>query len=156
MLVRGEIVIQRPIEEVFDFVADERNEPKYNPQMTVAEKVTEGPVGVGTRFHCLMTGRGGPADMAIEFTGFDRPRRIVETTHVSNVMVIDGELHFEPVADGTKMTWLWDLHPRGMYKLLGPMIRRTGERQEAAVWTGLKHVLESPASPVFAGGRVSR
>jgi uncharacterized membrane protein len=32
MRVTGEIVIERPIDEVFDFVADERNEPQYNPQ----------------------------------------------------------------------------------------------------------------------------
>jgi hypothetical protein len=42
MLVKGDIVINRPIDEVFDFVADERNEPKYNPQMTLAEMVTQG------------------------------------------------------------------------------------------------------------------
>ena len=50
MLVQGDIVISRPIDEVFDFVADERNEPKYNPQMTLAEMVTQGPIGVGSKF----------------------------------------------------------------------------------------------------------
>src|SRR6266700_4799156 len=30
MVVQGDIVINRPVDEVFDFVADERNEPKYN------------------------------------------------------------------------------------------------------------------------------
>ena len=47
MLVKGDIVINRPIDEVFDFVADERNEPKYNPQMKLAQMVTQGPIGVG-------------------------------------------------------------------------------------------------------------
>ena len=32
-----------PEAEVFDFVADERNELKYNPEMTMAEKVTDWP-----------------------------------------------------------------------------------------------------------------
>jgi len=27
--IQGEIVINRPVDEVFDFVADERNEPRY-------------------------------------------------------------------------------------------------------------------------------
>jgi hypothetical protein len=31
--VEGEIVINRPVEEVFDFVADERNEPRYNSRI---------------------------------------------------------------------------------------------------------------------------
>ncbi|MGZ6639243.1 MAG: SRPBCC family protein [Solirubrobacteraceae bacterium] len=49
--VEGEIIINRPEEEVFDFVADERNEPRYNPRMVRAEKISEGPIGPGTRFH---------------------------------------------------------------------------------------------------------
>jgi len=44
---RGGIVIGRPVEDVFDFVADERNEPLYNPRMIRAEKVTPGPVDKG-------------------------------------------------------------------------------------------------------------
>jgi hypothetical protein len=28
--INGEILINRPVQEVFDFVADERNEPRYN------------------------------------------------------------------------------------------------------------------------------
>jgi hypothetical protein len=30
---------------VFDFVADERNEPRYNPRMLLAEKISSGPRG---------------------------------------------------------------------------------------------------------------
>lgn len=48
--VSGEIRIERPVEEVFDFVADPRNEPIYNPRMLQSEKITDGPIGVGTRF----------------------------------------------------------------------------------------------------------
>ena len=91
MRVEGDIVIERPLHEVFDFVADERNEPQYNPQMTRAEKVSPGPIGVGTRFNSVMTGVGPAAEMTIEFTEFDRPRRIAETTHLSN-MDIEGVL----------------------------------------------------------------
>ena len=42
--VVGEIVINRPVEQVFDFVADERNEPRFNPKMLTVEKATPGPV----------------------------------------------------------------------------------------------------------------
>jgi hypothetical protein len=31
--IEGEIIVHRPVEEVFDFVADERNEPLYNRRM---------------------------------------------------------------------------------------------------------------------------
>jgi uncharacterized protein YndB with AHSA1/START domain len=74
--VEGEIIIHRPVEEVFDFVADERNEPRYNPRMLDVELITDGPIGLGTRFRVeLMTG-GRTMPMTIEFTGFDPPRRL--------------------------------------------------------------------------------
>ena len=40
--IEGEIVIDRPVEDVFDFVADQSSEPQYNPQMVRAEKITRG------------------------------------------------------------------------------------------------------------------
>jgi len=145
MLVQGDIVINRPIEEVFDFVADERNEPKYNPQMTLAEMVTQGPIGVGSKFHCVMTG-AGTTDVAVEFTEFVRPRRLGSTSHISN-MDINGTVLFESQGQSTKLKWLWNIEPRGFLKLLGPMVRRMGERQELAIWTGLKKLMEAESLP---------
>ncbi len=40
--INGEIFIARPPEVVFDCVSDQRNEPKYNPGMVRAEKLTPG------------------------------------------------------------------------------------------------------------------
>jgi len=47
--IEGEIVISRPVDVVFDYVADQSHEPQYNPHMVRAEKITAGPVGKGTR-----------------------------------------------------------------------------------------------------------
>jgi len=145
VLIQGDIVINRPIDEVFDFAADECNEPEYNPDMTLAEKVTQGPIGVGSKFHCVMTGARS-ADMTIEYTEFDRPRRLASTAHMSS-MDINGTLLFEPQGQSTKMKWLWNIEPRGFMKVLGPIVRRMGERQELANWTAMKKVLEAQSPP---------
>jgi len=145
LLIQGDIVINRPIDEVFDFAADECNEPEYNPDMTLAEMVTQGPIGVGSKFHCVMTGARA-ADMTIEYTEFDRPRRLASTAHMSS-MDINGTLLFEPQGQSTKMKWLWNIEPRGFMKVLGPIVRRMGERQELANWTAMKKVLEAQSQP---------
>jgi hypothetical protein len=41
------------------------------------------------------------------------------------------------------MQWVWDVRPRGVLKLMGPIISRMGERQERTIWTNLKRVLEA-------------
>jgi uncharacterized protein YndB with AHSA1/START domain len=139
--VQGEIVIHRPPNEVFDFVADEENEPRYNPQMQVAKKVTQGPIGVGTSFRAEMTGRGRVVPLTIQFTEYERPRRIAERVQMK-AMDLTGGLTFEPVGGGTRMRWLWNLEPHGVLRFMGPLVAFMGRRQERRIWTGLKHLLE--------------
>jgi polyketide cyclase/dehydrase/lipid transport protein len=146
--IAGDIVIDRPVEVVFDYVADQSNEPQYNPQMVRAEKMTAGPVGVGTRFRSAVASMGRTAEMVIECTGYDRPRRLDSTTTMQQAD-IGYTLTFEPAGTGTRMRWSGQVRPKGAYRLLGPMITWMGRRQERRIWTGLKHRLEaSPADAV--------
>jgi Polyketide cyclase / dehydrase and lipid transport len=142
MHVEGSIVIDRPVDEVFDFVADERNEPRYNAGMIRVEKLSPGPIGLGTCFEAEMISGGRRAPMTIEFTTFDRPRRLASSTRLST-MDIHGTLLFEPVPEGTRMTWRWELRPRGLLRVAGPLVRRMGQRQEQEIWAGLKRCLEA-------------
>jgi carbon monoxide dehydrogenase subunit G len=147
--IEGEIMINRPVEEVFDFVADERNEPRYNPRMLSSELLTPEPVGLGSRFRAEMRTRPRPVVMTVEFTGYDRPRRLASTPRLAT-MDIGGTLTFDPVPGGTRMRWSWDVAPRGLLKLLTPVVARIGARQERAIWTGLKRVLEGQEAPFSA------
>jgi hypothetical protein len=144
--IQGEIMIHRPVEEVFDFVADERNEPRYNPGMVRAELLTPEPVGLGSRFRAEMRTWPRPVVMTTVNTGYDRPRRLVSTTRLAT-MDIQGTLTFDPVPVGTRMRWSWQMRPRGLLKLLTLVMAGIGRRQEEAIWTGLKRVLEAQEAP---------
>lgn len=77
--IHGEVTINAPVDEVFDPVADERNEPRYNPRIVRAEKVSEGPVGRGSRFVAEPKNMGLRGQMALDVLEYDRPRsRAVE------------------------------------------------------------------------------
>jgi uncharacterized protein YndB with AHSA1/START domain len=140
--IAGEITIGRPIEVVFDYVADQTNEPTYNPSMVRAEKVTEGPIGKGTRFRSMVRSAGRNADMLIEFTGYDRPRLLASTTTMEQAD-IDYTLAFEADAAGTRMRWSGDVRPKGAFRLLSPWITRLGRRQEQRIWQSMKSHLEA-------------
>src|SRR6266540_2070864 len=143
--IEGEIVIDRPVEEVFDFVADERNEPRYNPRLRRAEQISAGPIGPGTRFRAETTTLGRPVPMVIELTTCERPRRLASETHLST-MDIHGTLTFDPIPGGTRMRWSWELKPRGVFRLLTPIVARMGRRQEQTIWASLKRFLEAQAT----------
>ena len=97
--IKGDIVIDRSVEDVFDYVADERNEPTYNAQMRLAEKISDGPIGVGTQYRAEVMSGGRPISMVIEVTGYERPRRLASKTTMSS-MDIAYTLTFEPVREG--------------------------------------------------------
>jgi hypothetical protein len=145
--IEGDLIIKRPVEEVFDFCADERNEPRYNPRMTRAEQTSSGPIGLGSQFRAETRTMGRKVAMTIEWTAYERPRRLASWTRLSG-MDIRGELRFDSVAEGTKMWWAWDLAPRGGLKLIGPLITLMGRRQERTIWASLKRVLEAPETSV--------
>ena len=140
--IEGEIDIDRPVEEVFDVVADECNEPHYNPRLLWVEKISSGPIGRGARFRAATNTMGRPVDMTIEVTDYERPRRLGSLTHMP-AMEIRGALTFDPVREGTRMRWSWELQPRGVMRLPRPLIARMGERQEKVIWASLKQFLEA-------------
>ena len=144
--IEGELVIHRPIAEVFDFVADERNEPRYNPRIRRAEKLAPGPIGPGTRFRVGAVTLGRTTGMTIEYTAYERPRRLASSIHMP-AADIAGTLRFDPFPNGTRMGWSWEMRLRGPYKLLTPIIAGAGRRQERANWAGLKRFLEGQEKP---------
>jgi hypothetical protein len=142
--IQGEIIIDRPVEVVFDFVSDELNEPRYNPEMVSVEKLTPGSVGCGTKYRAQMRSRGRTLPMELEFTTFDRPVRLGSHASFSGI-VTDGELTFERWGESTRIRWVWDITPTGAVRLFTPLVAWMGRRQEARIWAELKRVLESPA-----------
>jgi carbon monoxide dehydrogenase subunit G len=138
--IEGQILIGRPVEEVFDFVADSRNEPLFNPAMSGVELLTPLPIGAGTRFRARM-GRAG-TQMLVELTEFDRPHRLGSRT-TSSMMHTSGALTFAARGDGTVMSWDWQVHPKGWMRMLGPLIGPLGGRMERRIWARLKHQLET-------------
>jgi hypothetical protein len=140
--IEGQIVIDRPVSEVFDFVVDERNEPSYNPRIIAAEKLSPGPVGPGTQFRAESTAMGRTVAMTIEVTAYERPRRFASSIRMA-AADIQGTLTFDPVPTGTRMRWAWQVRLHGWNRLLTPIIARSGRRQEQATWSSLKQFLEA-------------
>ena len=146
--VEGAIVIGRPVEEVFDYVADERHEPSFNTRMSRVELLTPEPIGVGSRFGVEMTMMRRVFDMTVEFTAFERPRLLGSTSRslprggTGRPVLTAGRLTFEPVPEGTLLRWSRHVETPGAMRLLVPLVAWMGRRQERRVWGSLKRLLE--------------
>jgi uncharacterized protein YndB with AHSA1/START domain len=146
--IKGEILIAQPPEVVFNVVADERNEPRYNPKMIAVRLVSDPPIGKGARFAATMRSRRRTFDMSTEFTEFERPTRLGSISTVDGMRTA-GAVTFEPEDAGTRMSWSWTLELHGLMKFTAPLVAWMGRRQERAIYSGLKTHLE------FVGGAVA-
>ena len=139
--IRGSLDIACPVEEVFDTVADQRNEPRYNARMTASTQLTDGPIGVGTRFEATVLSRGKHLPVTIEYTDFERPHLIASRSVMAGA-VAAGHIRCDPIAGGTRFSWDWTVTVTGPARLAGPVVGLVGRRQERTIWTGLQRLLE--------------
>ena len=65
---------------------------------------------------------------------------------------MSGTLTFEPVGAGPRMRWSWQVRPKGVVKLLAPVIARMGRRQGQTVWAGMKQHLDAPPTATAGPG----
>ncbi len=73
---RASVAVDRPIHEVFDFLAEGRNNPAWRPDVALVARISGSgvPVGVGTTFHQRVIDlQGKTAGEDYEITRFERP-----------------------------------------------------------------------------------
>jgi carbon monoxide dehydrogenase subunit G len=119
----------RPIDEVFAYVADFASTAEYDPGVASALQLDHGPVGRGTRYTVNAVFLGRTLPMEYRIVDFDPPHRVV-LEGVGSTSTARDDIRFETVGGRTRVTWTLDLKLRGVNRLatplLGPFLRRLG------------------------------
>ncbi len=136
------VALNRSTEEVFDYLCDLKNELSWNPDMLLAEQLTEGSVGEGTRILCQW--KGGPK-MECTYTKFNRPR-YWEAYAVSKVMDIAFACKVEPTESGARITASMTLLPKGFFRILAPFIRMAFQKEEQKNMEKIRKAIENLSS----------
>src|SRR3954471_9671854 len=99
------VVIDRPIEEVFEFLADGENDPKFSPRVQEIAKTTDGPPGVGTVYASTVKDAGMTTKREFEITEFQPPARIRWAERSKNAVTApEGGYDLAPEGAGTRVT----------------------------------------------------
>jgi carbon monoxide dehydrogenase subunit G len=140
----GTTVVDRPIEEVFAFLADGTNDPKFSPRVQEIAKTTDGPPGVGTVFESTVKDAGMTTKRQFELTAFDAPTRIRWVERSKNmVSVSEGGYDLAPEADGTRVTIHQVLEGHGVGKLIAPLALRLARKDADALAGRIKRAVEA-------------
>jgi hypothetical protein len=131
-------VAGRSPEQVFDFMADFRNEKRWDEFNIDPQKVTDGPIGVGTRFTARNV-KMGPVE--VEILEYQRPARLVlGITAKMGYMRFFAEL--QPHAGGTRVATRNEMQLAGLFRLMSPFVGAMMRKQQPPHQAKLKRFLE--------------
>lgn len=136
----GETVIRRSPADVFEFVADARNEPKWLPGAESVEKVTAGNIGLGTVFEGRYRGAGR---VRLEVVQFAPPTALTFRAR-ARIVNFDDRITLHGQGTATHLTAIMHAQPVGIMRLVEPIMARTMKRQFTSNWDALRGPLEDP------------
>jgi mannose-6-phosphate isomerase-like protein (cupin superfamily)/uncharacterized protein YndB with AHSA1/START domain len=146
MRIERSVKIRRPPEEVFAFVADLRNDPRWVWTLTEARKTSEGPLGVGTTFLTVARFLGRRIEAPEEVTGYE-PNRRLDTEGGWGPLRYTCSRIVEGVAGDARVTVKFEVRLGGFLGVAGPIFAPFARRQLETGLGSLKDVLEG-RSPV--------
>ena len=135
------VLIERPPEEVFNYLSTLDNEPKWLPGVTRVEKLTEGPTSVGTRYREVRLRRSGEGQVEMQVTAYEPPQRYSTAFHQGGY---EGTYHYtlEPEESGTRVHLRVVISGHGLGKLMLPLAVWAIKRQDEPQLRSLKEAMD--------------
>jgi hypothetical protein len=150
--IRSMVVIEAPIERVWDELADIEGQPRWMTEMKAVRITTPGPVGVGTRGEADVRIAGIGVSDPVEIVEFSPPRRFA--IRHEGLFTGGGVIELRAGTDGRTTIVTWD------ETLVPPLLPELGALVQRPVLAAIfqadlhrfRELLETPAPPA-AGSR---
>ena len=147
------VAINRPIAQVFAFVANAETAPQWREDVVDVRRTTAGPIGVGTTYQALRPHHSEPAASILEITEYE-PNKKVSFENIAGPVQFRDSYAFQSVGESTRVTYRFDQATPVRAPVRGA---RSVFSRQAADLSKLKDVLEAQgraAGPVpGAAGR---
>ncbi|MER7754880.1 SRPBCC family protein [Kitasatospora sp. NPDC097643] len=136
------VEVDRPVEEVFAYLADGRHDPEFSPRVLEIAKTPDGPTAVGTVFRSTVKDAGMKTSREFRITEVEAPRTVRWSEQSKNLITAEGGYDLEPLPDGRTRVRIFNvLEGHGLGKvLLGPAVHAArkdapdfGRRIKAAI-----------------------
>jgi hypothetical protein len=141
----GSVVIDRPIQDAFDYLAAGTNDPKFSPRVLEIRNETGGPPGAGTIFVSKVKDAGMTTERRFELTGFQSPTTIRWTERSSNLVTVpEGGYDLQDLGNGqTRVTVFNSFAGHGFGKLIVGFARRAAAKDADAFAGRIKAAVEA-------------
>ncbi|MFD4577042.1 SRPBCC family protein [Streptomyces sp. NPDC058417] len=141
--------VDRPVDEVFAYLADGRNDPQFSPRVQRIERVPEGPTAVGTVFRSIVKDAGMKSAREFRITTLDAPTTVRWAEISKNsVTAREGGYDLEALPDGRTRVRLFNvLEGHGIGKLLVGVALAAQRKDADAFGARIKKAAETAIAP---------
>jgi len=138
---RHHVVIDRGVQEVFDYVSDFNSAHEWRSEVVESTASPAGPMTVGTRLRevAMVAGRQVITESVVD--AFEPGTRFT-FAHLSGPLPVSGEYRCTPVAAGTRVDYTLHVDLRGWWVLAAPLFRLTGQRTITKSFQALRKRLD--------------
>lgn len=140
---RASVIIQKPIEDVFNFASDADNAQDIMPYVIKREKVTDGPLRKGSKFTETRVVRRKKVTSEIELTEYE-PYTTFTTKSDSNGVVVEYQYKFYTIEEGTQVEFDANIHLSGGLGFLTKfMLVKIIKKEDGDQLKNLKRLMET-------------
>ena len=139
-----DLVIDRPVEDVWDYMTDISNMPRWEDSGAVWKQMSEGPLDVGTPIQSTITFLSRTVTFDLRVTEFERYRTFSVEAVAGRTRGTKVSYRLAPVGDRkTRLSRMTDARFHGIAKLLQPFVGPITKRTGALEARNLKRIMES-------------
>ena len=133
--------VTTPRDRVFEYTADFSNIEEWDPGVVSSRKITDGPVGVGTKYDLDVRFGRSSIPMVYEITAYEPNERVVLVGRGDKLMAVD-EIKFSRADNMTVIDYTADLTFFNFFRYLGPLVNRPLRRVGEKALDGLVKALD--------------
>jgi hypothetical protein len=128
--------------EAFAYMADFANAREWDPSVSTAAPLGEGPVGLGSAFDLVARFAGRDVPLRYEIVEYEEPKLVVLEARRPGFVSRD-TIAVEPAEQGSVVRYDATLAFRGLGRLVDPIMQRIFDRVGAQATTGMQTALNS-------------
>ena len=136
------VVVNRPIDEVFEFVSNVENNPLWQSSVVEGRQTSPGPLGVGTTIMTVSRYLGLRIKTNWAVVGYEPNKKDVAKS-ISGRGQARGTWTFEPLANGTRVDLVAEMDLGRLFRIVEPMLKIIGQREIEKEFAALKELLEA-------------
>jgi len=137
-------LVDRPVKDVFAFVANPNNMTKWNSAVVSIQQVMPGEIAVGTKFKTVGEALGRRLEGELQVQAYEPDNKCGFQLN-AGPMQMNMTLSFKTVGTGTKISLNVQGNPAGVFKLAEGVMTGQVKSLMEGNFTKLKSVLESGA-----------